>query len=312
MNQSVYRDFGEYLRELFPRDKVQKISINAGFTCPNRDGSKGRGGCTYCNNRSFSPTYTMAEGSVKEQLEAGKAFFGSKYSDMKYLAYFQSYTNTYGGLSHLKQLYEEALQCAGVVGIIIGTRPDCVDTELLDYFQELSRDTFVYIEYGVESTCDETLKRVNRGHTYEESVWAITETAKRGIPVGAHLIIGLPGETYPQFLQHIDRLSQLPITSLKLHQLQVLKGTRLAIEYRKAPFPLFEADEYADLVGQLLRKLRPNIYVDRFTSQAPSDLVIAPRWGIKNYQFTHLVERRMKESGWFQGDQYQGDLLENE
>lgn len=312
MTRSIYLDFSEYLRGVFPYYKVQKISINAGFTCPNRDGSKGRGGCTYCNNHSFSPSYTMARGSVTEQLEAGKAFFGQKYPDMKYLAYFQSYTNTYGGLPELKALYEEALSSKGVVGLIVGTRPDCVNLELLEYFQELSRHTFVYIEYGVESTCNDTLKRVNRGHTFEESKWAIIETAKRGIPVGAHLIIGLPGEREDQYLQHIDRLSQLPITSLKLHQLQVLRGTRLATEYGEQPFPLFEAVSYAEIVCAMLRKLRPNIYVDRFVSQAPSDMVVAPRWGVKNYQFTHLIEHKMKGRGWFQGDQFQGDLLEND
>lgn len=310
MNQPIYKDFGEYLKGAFPHYKVQKISINAGFTCPNRDGSKGKGGCTYCNNHSFSPSYTMARGSVTEQLEAGKAFFGQKYPDMKYLAYFQSYTNTYGGLLELKQLYEEALRCDGVVGLIVGTRPDCVDAALLDYFQELSRSTFVYIEYGVESTCDETLRRVNRGHTFEESRWAIIETAKRGIPVGAHLIIGLLGEDEGLYLQHIDLLSQLPITSLKLHQLQVLKGTVLAKEYQQHPFSLFEAESYAETVCRMLRRLNPNIYVDRFVSQAPSDMVIAPRWGMKNYQFTHLVEQMMKERGWFQGDQFRGDLQE--
>lgn len=308
MTHPTYRDFSEYLRRVFPHYKVQKISINAGFTCPNRDGSKGQGGCTYCNNHSFSPSYTMVGGSIMEQLYAGKAFFHSKYPDMKYLAYFQSYTNTYGDLSELKKLYEEALGCEDVVGLIIATRPDCVDIGLLDYFQELSRRTFVYIEYGVESTCEETLIRINRGHTFEDSKWAIIETAKREIPVGAHLIIGLPGEGEIKYLQHINRLSQLPITSLKLHQLQILRGTNLAKEHYEQSFPLFEAEEYAELVCKMLRRLRPNIYVDRFVSQAPSNMVIAPRWGIKNYQFIHLVEHLMKERGWFQGDCYQGEL----
>ncbi|MBR8703911.1 hypothetical protein IX332_000951 [Porphyromonas levii] len=311
MNSPIYRDFGEYLREAFPLHKVQKISINAGFTCPNRDGSKGYGGCTYCNNQSFSPSYTIARGSVTEQIEEGKGFFGAKYPGMKYLAYFQSYTNTYGGLKELKQLYEEALSCPDIVGLIVGTRPDCVDVDLLDYFEELSLRTFVYIEYGVESTCNTTLERVNRGHTFEESEWAIIQTAMRKIPVGVHLIMGLPGEDSNQYLQHIDRLSRLPITSVKLHQLQVLKGTKLAREYQQEPFPLFESEEYVELVCRILRRLRPNVYVDRFVSQAPSHMIIAPRWGIKNYQFTHLIVSRMRERQWRQGDQYEADLMEN-
>lgn len=311
MNQSFYRDFGEFLKSEFPHDKVQKISINAGFTCPNRDGTKGVGGCTYCNNQSFSPSYTMERGSVQEQIEAGKAFFSSKYPEMKYLAYFQSYSNTYGNLLQLQQLYEEALSCDGVVGIIVGTRPDCVNAEVLDYFQDLSNRTFVYLEFGVESTCDETLNRVNRGHSFEESKIAIIEAEKRGIRVGVHLIIGLPGENEEHYLQHIDRLSSLPITSIKLHQLQVLKGTRLAKEYSECPFSLFDVESYVKVICMILRRLRPDIYVDRFVSQAPSDLVVAPRWGVKNYQFVHLVEQEMKQNGWFQGDLYQGESQEN-
>lgn len=219
--------------------------------------------------------------------------------------------NTYGGLKELKQLYEEALSCPDIVGLIVGTRPDCVDVDLLDYFEELSLRTFVYIEYGVESTCNTTLERVNRGHTFEESEWAIIQTAMRKIPVGVHLIMGLPGEDSNQYLQHIDRLSRLPITSVKLHQLQVLKGTKLAREYQQEPFPLFESEEYVELVCRILRRLRPNVYVDRFVSQAPSHMIIAPRWGIKNYQFTHLIVSRMRERQWRQGDQYEADLMEN-
>lgn len=307
-SSKTYLDFTEYLKLSFPGEKVQKVSINAGFTCPNRDGSKGIGGCTYCNNNSFSPGYTLQEGSVSSQLQEGIDFFSYKYPEMKYLAYFQSYTNTYGGLDALKTLYTEALKTPGVVGLIIGTRPDCVSTELLDYLQELSCKTFVYLEYGVESTNNETLKAINRGHTFEESVETILATAERDLPVGAHLIIGLPGETMSDYLTHIERLSALPITSIKLHQLQILRGTLLAKEYLNNPekLKLFSAEEYVDVVCQLLTHLRPTLYVDRFVSQAPNDLLIAPRWGIKNYVFTHQVEKRMRELGLKQGSSYNG------
>lgn len=207
-NVKPYNDFGDFLRKLFPY-KVQKISINAGFTCPNRDGSKGWGGCTYCNNQTFSPEYCHTEKSVTEQLEEGIRFFSRKYPEMKYLAYFQAYTNTYDELSSLKAKYEEALSYPGVVGLIVGTRPDCMPEALLDYFTALSKEKFVMIEYGLESTLDKTLIRINRGHTYEESETAIRRTAERGIYTGAHLILGLPGESREEILHHADRLSAL-------------------------------------------------------------------------------------------------------
>ncbi len=207
-----YRDFSEFLSQKFPY-KVQKISINAGFTCPNRDGSKGRGGCTYCNNQSFSPGYGKPTKNISEQLRDGIDFFSHKYPEMKYLAYFQSYTNTYDSIEKLIEMYEEALVYPDVVGIIIGTRPDCMPDELLDYFAELNKKTFVLIEYGVESTLNKTLERVNRQHTWEESVEAITRTAEREIPVGVHLILGLPGETDEDILSHAVEISKLPLTT---------------------------------------------------------------------------------------------------
>ena len=217
-NSKPYRDFGDFLRGVFPY-KVQKISINAGFTCPNRDGTKGFGGCTYCNNQTFSPEYCHTEKSVTEQLEEGVRFFSRKYPDMKYLAYFQAYTNTYAELSSLIAKYEEALSYPGVVGLIVGTRPDCMPDALLDYFSVLSQKKFVMIEYGMESTLDRTLTRINRGHTHTESEKTIRRTAAKHIYTGAHLILGLPGESREEILHHADVLSTLPITTLKLHQL---------------------------------------------------------------------------------------------
>ncbi|MDN4754378.1 TIGR01212 family radical SAM protein [Porphyromonadaceae bacterium W3.11] len=306
MSEKPYLDFTKYLQLRFPSMKVQKISVNAGFTCPNRDGSKGRGGCTYCNNSSFSPEYTQTIKSVTVQLNEGIKFFSYKYPEMKYLAYFQSYTNTYDDIERLKALYEEALSVPGVVGLIVGTRPDCVTPELLEYFKELSRKTFVYLEYGVESTSEETLKAINRGHTFEESAAMICQTAAAGLPVGAHLIIGLPNEDREDYRAHIQRLSELPLTSLKLHQLQILKGTVMGRDYLKDPtqFNLLTADEYIDILCDLLAICRPTLYIDRFVSQAPSELLIAPRWDIKNYIFTHRVEKRMRELNLIQGCKY--------
>ena len=221
----LYNDFSQFLKSHFPF-KVQKISLNAGFTCPNRDGTKGLGGCTYCNNQTFNPDYCKTEKSITQQLEEGKRFFAHKYPDMKYLAYFQAYTNTYQNIEELKKKYEEALSVHGVVGLVIGTRPDCMPDHLLDYLEELNKKTFLLVEYGVESTSNEILKRINRGHTFEESEQTIRRTAGRGILTGAHIILGLPGEEHDEIVKQAAILSTLPITTLKIHQLQLIRGTR--------------------------------------------------------------------------------------
>lgn len=301
-NSKPYRDFGDFLREVFPY-KVQKISINAGFTCPNRDGTKGFGGCTYCNNQTFSPEYCHTEKSVTEQLEEGVRFFSRKYPEMKYLAYFQAYTNTYDELNSLIAKYEEALAYPDVVGLIVGTRPDCMPEALLDYFSALSQKKFVMIEYGLESTLDRTLTRINRGHTQAESEEAIRRTAARNIYTGAHLILGLPGESREEILHHADILSTLPVTTLKLHQLQLIRGTRMAREQAEHPeqFHLYTVDEYIDLVIDFIERLNPSIVVERFVSQSPKELLIAPDWGLKNFEFTAKVNKRISERNARQG-----------
>ena len=307
MSQKLYTDFSSFLSRYFT-GKVQKISINAGFTCPNRDGTLGRGGCTYCNNRTFNPDYCGDRGSVTQQLEQGKAFFSRKYPNMKYLAYFQAYTNTYGEIEYLKSLYEEALAVEGVIGLVVGTRPDCMPESLLDYFEALSKDTFVLIEYGVETSNDDTLKRINRGHSFACSVDAIHRTAKRGLPVGAHVILGLPGEKREDILVSASKIAQLPLDTLKLHQLQLVKGTAMAREYEQNPtdFTLYTVEEYASLVVDYLERLNPAIAVERFTSQSPKELLIAPDWGLKNYEFVELVKREL-----IRRDTYQGRLFES-
>lgn len=297
-----YREFGDFLRERFPF-KAQKIAINAGFTCPNRDGSKGRGGCTYCNNQTFNPSYCQTDKSVTDQLAEGVRFFSRKYPEMHYLAYFQAYTSTYGELERLKRLYEEALGYPGVVGLVIGTRPDCMPDRLLDYLARLSERVLVLVEYGVESTLDRTLRRINRGHDFAEAEEAIRRTAARGIAVGAHLILGLPGESRNEILGHADRLSDLPLTTLKLHQLQLIRHTRMALEFERQPedFHLFTVDEYIDLAIDFIERLDPAIALERFVSQSPKELLIAPDWGLKNYEFTARVNRRLAERDSWQG-----------
>lgn len=302
MNFELYHDFSHFLSKHFV-GKVQKLSVDARFTCPNRDGTIGLGGCTYCNNRSFHPEYCERRDSVEQQLLKGKQFFSRKYPSMKYLAYFQSYTNTYGSLEQLTEMYEEALSVDDVVGVVIGTRPDCVSNELLDYLSDLSKRSFVLIEYGVESTNDQTLKRINRGHTFQCAKGTIVKTAERNIPVGAHFIMGLPGENREEMIHRADEISQLPLDTIKLHQLQIISGTPMAAEYQKNPetFQLFAPNDYAELMVDFLERLTPTIAVERFTSQSPKELLIAPDWGIKNFEFVERVKRRLRERATYQG-----------
>lgn len=296
----LYNDFGSWLRRKF-HFRVQKISVDAGFSCPNRDGSIGTGGCTFCNNSTFNPSYCDRTRSITGQLETGKHFFSRKYPDMRYLAYFQAYTNTYGDIASLIRMYEEALSVDGVVGIVIGTRPDCVSPDLLDYLEELSHRTFLIVEYGIESANDETLRRINRGHTFECSVRAINQTADRGITVGGHIILGLPGESENEILRQATLISATRLSILKLHQLQIIRGTQLEREYSEHPFHLFSVEEYISLISRYIQLLRPDLVLDRFTSQAPADLLVAPAWGLKNYEFTNLLRRHLKASGSWQG-----------
>ncbi|MBO5585311.1 MAG: TIGR01212 family radical SAM protein [Bacteroidaceae bacterium] len=301
-----YNEYGSWLTAQLGV-KAQKISLNAGFTCPNRDGRVGTGGCTYCNNQTFNPDYCAPTKSITQQLEEGKAFFSRKYPEMKYLAYFQAYTNTYDSLENLKAKYEEALRVPGVVGLVIGTRPDCMPDSLLDYLEELHRSSFLLVEYGVESVYDKTLLRIHRGHSHAQTVDAIRRTAERGIPVGAHIILGLPGESREEMLEEADTLSRLPLTMLKLHQLQLIKGTQMAAEYAAVPedFHLFSADEYVDLVIDFLERLRPDLVLERFVSQSPASLLARPGWELKNHEFVAKVKRRLQERDARQGRLFQ-------
>ena len=290
------QSFSQFISNYLP-GKIQKISINAGFTCPNRDGSKGTGGCIYCNNASFSPDYTKLRRSVTEQLEEGKRFFARKYPNMQYLAYFQSYTSTNGPIDQVISMIEEALTVESILGIIIGTRPDCMPETLLQYLRELSQRKFVMVEYGAETANDFTLELINRCHSWEDTVNAVNRTTKAGIPVGLHFILGLPGESIADMMTTIERVNTLPVSTLKFHQLQIISGTRLAREYEQQKWHIeqFTPESYADLCCQILEHLREDISVERFVSQAPDNLLISPRWGLKNYQFADILRRKIAE-----------------
>ena len=304
-HQRRFNDFSSYFRNKFV-ERVQKVSIDAGFTCPNRDGTKALNGCSYCNNKTFKPEYCQLEKSISQQVNDGIEFFGKKYKSMQFLAYFQSYSNTYADLSVLKEKYEEALAHPKVIGLVLGTRPDCVSDDVLDYLEELSRKYYVMIEFGVESVKDETLLHINRGHLFADAKRAIEETAQRNIHNCAHLILGLPGENREDFLNQARVMSELPVENLKLHQLQIHKGTRMAVEFeqQRDAFNLFTVEEYTDLVVDYLELLNPDIVLERFVSQSPANLLIAPKWGVKNFEFVAKLDKRLAERNTWQGRLY--------
>ena len=299
-----YNSFVGYFKRKYG-ERLQKIVLDAGFTCPNRDGKVGRGGCTYCDNAAFHPSYSTAGKSLHQQMDEGIEFHKVRYRTTEhYLAYFQAYSNTYAPLERLKQLYEEALSHPQVVGIVIGTRPDCVDEEKLDYLAELAKDHVVIVEYGIESCYDETLKRINRGHDFETARRAVQMTADRGIDVGVHFILGLPGETRQMMLDGCELINSLPIRSVKFHQLQIVKGTRMEQEYAERPedFERFSLDEYLDFFTDMLERLRPDIHIERFVGEVPPRFVNETPWGlIRNVELLRLLDKRLEERQTWQG-----------
>jgi len=306
-NERRFNAYSNYFRNLYGA-RVQKVSIDAGFTCPNRDGTKGLNGCTYCNNDAFNPSYCLPEKSVSQQIVEGIEFHKWRYDEaVSYLAYFQAYSNTYAPLETLKKLYEEALSCKGVVGLIIGTRPDCIDEEKLTYLKELSKRCYLAVEYGVESCYNKTLLRINRGHSYEDAVWAIERTASLGINTGAHFIFGLPGESRKEMLEEADIISKLPLKTIKFHQLQIIKGTTMEKEFRIHPedFELFQWEEYLDFFISFLERLNPAFVVERFTGEAPPRFLTGIGWGKKRTdQIVNLIEKRLEELNTWQGKKY--------
>lgn len=298
-----YNNYSNWIKKFF-NERVQKISVDAGFTCPNRDGSKGTGGCIYCDNLTFSPEYCSQTKSITKQLDQGITFFNKKYPTQQYIAYFQNYTNTYSDLNKLKELYLEALSHEKVVGIAISTRPDCVDNGALELLAELSEKHFVTIEFGIESASNKTLQLLNRCHTFEDSIYAITKASKLGLRICAHLIIGLPGENKEQIIEHAKQLSLLPINILKLHQLQVIKGTKLEELFKQNNdfIKIYSVEEYVDLTIDFLENLSPEIIIERFTSESPLEKVIAPKWGgLKNFEIVDKIRKRLVERNTWQG-----------
>lgn len=299
-----YNSYSNYFKREFG-GRVQKLTIDAGFTCPNRDGSVGVGGCTYCNNDAFNPSYCTPQKSVLQQIEEGIEFHKVRYRRAnQFLAYFQAYSNTYAPIDRLRELYGQALSHPQVIGLVIGTRPDCVDEEKLDYLQELNEKFYIAIEYGVESCYNKTLEQINRGHTFEKSVWAIEQTHKRGIRVGAHVIFGLPGETREQMLAEAKILSELPLNTIKFHQLQIIKGTVMEKQYQTNPelFNLFGMEEYFNFLADFIERLNPNFVIERFTGEAPPRYLAVPPWGhLRTDQLMVRFEKLLEERNTWQG-----------
>ena len=317
-----YNSFVGYFKRKYG-ERLQKIVLDAGFTCPNRDGKVGRGGCTYCDNAAFHPSYSTAGKSLHQQLDEGIEFHKVRYRTTEhYLAYFQSFSNTYASLERLKTLYEEALRHPDVVGLVIGTRPDCVDERKLDYLAELARGNvlkdwtrslsdgrertapIIIVEYGIESCYDQTLVRINRGHDFETARVSVQMTADRGLDVGVHFILGLPGETRQMMLDSCKLINALPIRSVKFHQLQIVKGTRMEKEYAEHPqdFERFSLEDYLDFFVDMLERLRPDLFIERFVGEVPPRFVNETPWGlIRNVELLRLLEKRLQERDSWQG-----------
>jgi hypothetical protein len=302
-----FNTFSDNFRKVYGA-RMQKVSIDAGFTCPNHDGSKGKGGCTYCSNKAFNPSYCMPSKSVTKQIEEGIEFHRKRYRKAEsYLAYFQAYSNTYASLDTLSDLYNEALGHRDIKGLVIGTRPDCVNSQVLDFLKDLSERCILLLEYGIESCYDKTLIRINRGHTFKEAVDAIEASASRGLHTGAHFIFGLPGETREEMLKEAEIISELPLKSIKFHQLQIIKGTIMEEQFSTNPsdFEIFTWDDYLDFIIKFLERLNPAIVVERFTGEAPPRYLSREVWGKKRTdQIVGLIEKRLEELDTWQGRFY--------
>lgn len=292
-----YKDYSEYMSEIFPGLKVQKISLNAGFSCPNRDGSIGRGGCSYCNNASFTPSYCVPSDDVATQLAKGKAFFARKYPEMQFLAYFQSYTNTHGrSAADLRRLWLSALEEPDVVGLSVATRPDCLPQQVVGVLAELATEKPVFLELGAESACDATLERVCRRHTWADVEDAAVRAAAAGLRVGLHLIAGLPGESRADVLRSVDVSCVLPIDSLKLHHLQVISGTPMAAQWQAGDFRLLfpTPEAYMELCAEVVDHVPRSICIERFLTSSPPEMVLAPKWGQKNHEFVNSLHNLLR------------------
>lgn len=298
-----YKDYSDFLAEIFPC-KVQKISVDAGIPCPNRDGTIGTGGCIYCNNRAFTPSYLSESAApagaenISRQLSDGIRFFARKYPQMSYLAYFQANTSTNTSIQQLRPMFEAAISHPEVIGLVVATRPDCLSAEILNYLAEVNKHRMpVIVEFGAESSHDSTLRLINRGHSWDDLCRSLISTHKAGLKTGVHLINGLPGESEDDMLVTVDRLNTLPVDCVKFHQLQVVRNTTLArlIESNQISLSTYAIDDYISLCVKIIDRLRKDIAIDRFVSSSPAELLIAPRWNVKNYQFTALLHRALQD-----------------
>ena len=287
--------------------RVQKVTIDAGFSCPNRDGTLSTGGCSFCNNNAFNPGYCEPSKPIRNQIEQGILFHKSRYRKAdKFLAYFQAYSNTYADVEILRKRYYEALETDGIIGLVIGTRPDCINEKILTLLEEINASHHMVVEYGVESVYNETLIKINRGHSFEKSKWAIEQTAKRNIKTGAHFIFGLPGENKEMMLKSSATISSLPIKTVKFHQLQIVKGTEIGKVFLRNPkaFNLFELEEYIEFIIDFLSFLRPDIVVERLAGETQPDYNLAKKWNIRYDQVLQLIEKKMIEKNTWQGKNY--------
>lgn len=298
-----YYAFGQYMKDLY-HVPVYKVNVDAGFTCPNRDGTVSVGGCIYCNNDSFRPGACTSAASVREQIVKGIPYLRRRYGAEQFIVYFQPFTNTYAPVGILERLYREALDNPGVVGLAIGTRPDCVDDEKIALLAELAREHFILVEYGLQSVHDRTLKFINRGHDFETFKRAVEMTAGQGIKIGAHIILGFPTEDREEMLGMAGVVSGLPIGFLKIHQLQVIKNTALADLYAKKPFATFGYQAYIDLVADFIERLSPEIVLQRLFAAAPEDILIAPVWNRTRSEFLIDLGKVMEQRGSFQGKRF--------
>jgi len=301
-----YNSFGSYLKQLFGK-VVYKVNIDAGFTCPNRDGTLGTGGCIYCNNDSFRPSSCKPDLTITEQIRNGINYVSARYGAKNFLVYFQPYTNTYANVSELEKMYKEALAHPFVVGLAIGTRPDCIDKDKLELLENLAKDRFILVEYGLQSIYDKTLDFIKRGHNYQTFLDALSMTLNRGIHIGVHIIVGFPNETTEDMLHMADVISRLPLGFIKVHQLQIVKNTLLAQRYLENSFYTFSYEEYLDFIIDFIELLSPKIVIQRLFATAPDEILIAPLWKRSRQQITNDILKTLKDRNSYQGKRFIGD-----
>ena len=304
----LYNSYGRWLQHRFG-ERVHKISVHAGFTCPNRDGTMMTGGCTYCNIASFTPETTRPRHSIREQVIRGIEFVRSRYGVKKFIAYFQPYTNTYAEVADLERMYREALDHPDVIGLAVGTRPDCVNEEILQMLSRIARDYFVSLEYGIESIYDKTLRLVNRGHDFACTVEAFQRSKNRGLHLGGHVIIGFPNEAEEQWLAMPEAINRLGLDAIKIHHLHVVRGTALARQFAEKPFYVFDFPSWVDMVIKFIERLDSSIIIERLYGEAPHDLLIAPHWNLSKAEILHAIDQEMRQRNTFQGRLAERDFI---